>query len=119
MSESEDVPKIKDKPGPWDNRTAYAILIIPFILVTIGVFAVIGLVATGAIPVDVSIAGTLSASNVFQTVVAPLVLVFGALLALTWLLALMKVFGVNPVVWVVQRIANAAANYNPTDKNKD
>lgn len=117
MSQS-DPPEIKDKPGPWDNRTAYAILIIPFILLAAAVFAVIGLVATGAVPVDVGISGTLAASNVFNTLVAPLVLVFGALLALTWLLALMKVFGVNPVVWVVQRIANAAANYNPNqDKN--
>jgi hypothetical protein len=53
---------------------------------------------------------------VFNSVVAPLVLIFGALLALTWVLALMKVFGVNPVVWVVQRVANAAADYSP-DQN--
>lgn len=114
MSQSEDPPEIKDSPGRWDNRTAYAILVTPFLLITVAVFAVVGLVATGSVPIEVVISGTLPATKVFNTIIMPLVLVFGALLALTWLLALMKVFGVNPVVWVVQRIANAAENYNPS-----
>lgn len=114
MSASEDeIPEIEDQKGPWDERISYAILVVPFLLITLVVLAVVGLVATGTIPVNVSIAGTISASEV----IAPLVLVFGAMLALTWLMALMKVFGMNPVVWVVQRISNAARDYNPDRDN--
>jgi hypothetical protein len=114
MSEEEkDAPEIKDSPGKTDNYAALAILVIPFVLVAATVFTAIGLVASGIIPVNVEIAGSLAASSVFKTIVAPLTLVFGGLLALTWMLALMKVFGVNPVVWLIQRIANLAQNYNP------
>lgn len=112
MSNSE-APKIKEQKGPWDERVAYAILITPFALLTLGVVLLGVLTLTGTISINVGISGSLSASNVFNSVVAPLILLFGALLGLTWLLALMKVFGANPVVWVVQRIANAATNYNP------
>ena len=114
MSASEDeVPEIKNQKGRWDKRVAYAVLVIPFLLITLAGLTIVGLVATGTIPINVSIAGTISASNV----IAPLVLVFGGLLALTWLLALMKVFGVNPVVWLIQRIANLARDYNPDRDN--
>lgn len=114
MSASEnEPPQVKNQEGRWDERVAYAILVIPFVLVSVAVFAIVGLVATGVIPVNASIEGTLAATSVFESVVAPLMLVFGVLLALTWVLALMKVFGVNPVVWLVRRVANAAREYNP------
>lgn len=115
MSASEDEPvEIKDIEGRWDERIAYAVLVIPFLLVTIGVVAIAGLVTAGQIPVNVSIEGTVSATQV----ISPLILVFGGLLALTWLLSLMKVFGIHPVIYVVERIANASKNYNPDDDNQ-
>lgn len=113
MAESSDAPTIEDDKGSWDEWVARVVIVAPFAMLFVAVVTAAGLMATGVIGVNVTIEGSISASNAFNTVVAPLVLLFGGLLGLTWLLALMKEYGMNPVVWLVQRIGNAAANYNP------
>lgn len=117
MSTSNEAPEIEDDEGPWDERVARTIILAPFIMLFVAVLTVAGLVATGVIGVNVTIEGSVAASTIFNRVLAPLSLLFGGLLGLTWLLALMKEYGVNPVMWVVQRIANLARDYNPNQEN--
>lgn len=110
-----DAPQIEDDEGPWDEWVARLIILIPFLIVLILSTGFIILTVTGIIPVNVSVGGTISISTVFNTIFTPLVLLFGGLMALTWLMALMKEYGSNPVTWVVNRIGRAAANYNPPE----
>lgn len=102
IPDAEDAPAITKHKGPWDEVVNRAILLAPWV----GAIVFLGwLMYTGSLATDLRVQGTVSA--------APLVYGAGALVGLTYLLALMKFYGASPVVWV----ANAAANYNPEEED--
>jgi hypothetical protein len=95
--------RIEDDPGRADEWFARAIIATPFVLLFVaGVVAGV-LVWTGQIGFDVTIDGSIS--------ITPLVYGTGGLLALVYLLAAAKEWGVRPVMWV----ASAARNHRPPE----
>lgn len=119
MSASEgEMPEIEDDPGTADEWFARLIIAIPFLILGLASAAFVGLIYTGYIPVNVTIDGTINAQSAFNTVVRPILLVTAAVMLLAFVLALMKEYGTNPVVWVVERVANLARNYNPPEENQ-
>lgn len=102
-SQQNDQPSIRDMNGRWDERVALVVVSTPFALVLTAGAVVAGLAATGVVATDITISGTIP--------IYPLTVAFGGLLSLTWLLALMKVFGVAPVMFLANRLASVADNY--------
>ena len=96
----EDAPEITDRPGPWDEVVNRAILLAPWVALVV---ALVWLVAYGDFATDITVAGEVSAT--------PLVYGAAALVALTYLLALMKFYGTSPIAWV----ANVARDYGSWD----
>lgn len=100
IPDPDDAPKIKDYPGRWDEYLSGIIVATPFVLLLLGGAIVATLTVTGHIGIgSVTITGTIPLGT--------FALGFGALVALTWVLAAMKLFGVKPVTW----IASAADSY--------
>lgn len=99
-----DPLRVQDDPGSADEWFARAIIATPFVLLLVGGVVAAVLVSTGQVTLDVTISGTIP--------VRPLVLGFGVLLGLSYVLAAAKEWGISPVKWV----AGAAQNYRPNDE---
>jgi len=96
----EDAPTIKDRKGVADNLVTWVILLAPWVgMGAVGVY----LAVTGSLSTDVTVAGTIP--------VQPFAYLFGGLLGLTYLLALLRFFGTSPVAWLINSVASVADNY--------
>lgn len=101
MSESDDnnddPPRIRNYRGRWDEALAGLVVALPFVLLLTATVVAAGLIAVGAIRVDLTLSGTIDA----MALIRPLMLPVGALLAGSYLLFAMKFFGVRPVTFVL------------------
>lgn len=113
--EQADSPTVKDHAGPWDEVVNRIILLLlPLAVVVLPGYVLV----TGQVRLDYSVTGEVPASLVFQKVVVPGLYLLGGIILVLYALALMKFYGSNPFTWVVARIRNAAADYNP-DRNRE
>jgi len=96
----EDAPEIKDQPGPWDEIVNRTILIAPWVAIAaVGIY----LVATGSISTDITVGGTIP--------VRPFAYLAAGVIGLTYFLAVAKFYGLKPLAWVINAIANIADSY--------
>lgn len=93
VDDAGDPPPVKDHAGAWDEWLAGFIVAVPFVLLLAGGA---WLLWTGRVP---EVTGTIPATWVYLTALV--------LFGLPWLLAVAKVWGIKPVVW----LANVARNY--------
>jgi len=108
----EDAPQIRDYPGPWDEVVNRLIIV----LLPAGVVGSAGyLFLSDSIRVTYAITGEIPASLVFRRLVVPVAYGVGAALLVLYALALMKFYGSNPFAWVVEKVRNAARDYNPEE----
>lgn len=111
MPNQEEPPTVKDMNGPWDERIALTAVVTPFVLILFAA-AILGvLIATGVVITDVTVTGSIPVEQLYNQILYPATIVFGSLVALTWLMSLMKIFGLAPVSWVIRSIANIADSY--------
>lgn len=104
--DADEAPEIEDKPGPWDNILNSVILIAPWVAIV----AALGYVIyTGSLSTDIVLTG--------EVPIQPFAYAGGALIAVTYLLALMKFYGMAPLAYIFKRAHNLATNYNPPDDN--
>jgi len=90
-------PQIRNHPGRWDEALAGLVVAAPFALLLGAAAVMVGLIAIGAIRVDLALSGRVDAMALLR----PLVLPAGALIAGSYLLFAMKFFGVQPVTFVL------------------
>lgn len=112
MSQSDDdggesLPTIRRYAGRWDELLNSAILLAPWLAIAA---AGLYLAWTGSLSTDISIEGAVP--------VAPFAYAVGAVLVLTYVLAVMRFYGVAPVAWVVEKAHTLATNYNPPEDNE-
>lgn len=108
-SDVPDAPEIKDQPGPWDERLAYAIVGLPFIAMGLLIIGYLVGIVMGVVPAPSHGFWADVYAEIGMTVVYAAAVLLGA----TYLLAVMKVFGAKPVRWLAARIRGAAAGYQP------
>jgi len=116
MSESdEELPQIKEHKGQGDEWTARLIIFIPFGILALVSATIVSLIVFGYIPLNVVIEGSIDAQNAFNSVVKPILFGTALLMGLTFIMALMKEYGSNPVRSVVGWVGRLATNleYNP------
>ena len=108
----ENVPRIRDHTGPWDEAVNRIVLLI----LPVGVVAATASLAlSGAVRFDYAVTGDVPAETVFNRLVVPAAYTVGGALLILYALALMKFYGSNPFAWVVEKIRNAARDYNPEE----
>jgi hypothetical protein len=101
MPDPDEAPDIKDHRGRWDEYLAGFIVVAPFILLLVGGLVLAALILTGEIDIgNITLGGTIPVGIISLGV--------AGMVGLTWLLAVMKIFGIAPVAW----IANAANDYS-------
>jgi len=102
--DATDAPSIRRYAGPWDDFVNRAILLVPWVaIVLVGSY----LAWTGSLSTDIALEGTVP--------IAPFAYALGAVLALTYVLAVMRFYGVAPVAWLVEKAHTLATNYNPSE----
>jgi len=90
-------PQVKNHRGLWDEALAGLVVVSPF-LILLGALALLaGLIATGSIVVDVTLAGRINVMALLR----PLVFPAAALLAAGYLLFAIKFFGKSPVAFLL------------------
>ena len=110
--DGENVPRIRDHAGPWDEAVNRIVLLI----LPVGVVAATAYLAlSGAVRLDYTVSGEIPAETVFNRLVVPAAYVIGGALVVLYALALMKFYGSNPFAWVVEKVRNAARDYNPDE----
>lgn len=92
-----DPPQVKDHRGLWDEALAGLVVVSPFLILLSALALLAGLIATGSITVDVTLAGRINVMALLR----PLVLPAAALLAAGYLLFAIKFFGKSPVAFVL------------------
>jgi len=92
-----DPPQVKDHRGLWDEALAGLVVVSPFLILLGGLALLAGLIATGSIAVDVTLAGRIN----IMALLRPLVLPTALLLAGAYLLFAIKFFGASPVAFLL------------------
>lgn len=106
-----DPPELDDPPGRLDNWLVYAIAVSPVVVILTGLVTTVGIVATGALDLSVTITGSLPVSVVWRTVAAPFLLFLLAAFVFLWILAVMAWFGAAPVIRIARFLEGLVRDY--------